>query len=72
MLPQGQNKKGENKMISVITYKFVRFQLWLEIYLRMQPQAFAFIHSVMNEDQYTEPDREEVTRAVLQNFQVLH
>lgn len=25
----------------------------------------------MNEDQYTEPDREEVTRAVLQNFQVL-
>ena len=35
-----------------------------------QPQAFAYIHSVMTEDQYTEPDREEVTRAVLQNFQV--
>ena len=36
----------------------------------MQPQAFAYIHSVMNEDHYTEPDREEVTRAVLQNIQV--
>lgn len=42
---------------------------WL-LYMHQQPQAFAFIHSVMNEDQYTEPDREEVTRAVLQNFQV--
>ena len=42
---------------------------WL-LYYTPQPQAFAFIHSVMNEDQFTEPDREEVTRAVLQNFQV--
>lgn len=35
-----------------------------------QHQAFSYIHAVMNEDLYTEPDREEVAREVLDNFQV--
>ena len=36
----------------------------------MQQQSYSYIHAVMNEDLYTEPDREEVARAVLQNFKV--
>ena len=35
-----------------------------------QHQAFSYIHAMMNEDLYTEPDREEVAREVLDNFQV--
>ena len=35
-----------------------------------QHQAFSYIHAVMNEDLYTEPDREEIARAVLDNFHV--
>ena len=35
-----------------------------------QHQAFSYIHAVMTEDQYTEPDREEVARAMLEKFQV--
>ena len=35
-----------------------------------QQQSFSYIRAVMNEDLYTEPDREEVARAVLQNFKV--
>jgi hypothetical protein len=34
-------------------------------------QAFSYVHAVMNDDQYTEPDREEVSRAMLDKFQVL-
>ncbi len=37
----------------------------------MQQQSFAYIHAVMNEDQYTEPDREELTRAVLASIHLL-
>ena len=44
--------------------------LWLFFFL-FQQQAFSYIHAVMNEDQYTEPDREEVARAVMQNFKVI-
>ena len=35
-----------------------------------QHQAFSYIHAVMNEDLYTEPDREEIATAVLDNFHV--
>lgn len=35
-----------------------------------QHQAFSYVHAVMTEDQYTEPDREEVSRATLDKFQV--
>lgn len=36
----------------------------------LQQQCFSYVRAVMNEDLYTEPDREEVARAVLQNFKV--
>ena len=70
MLPQGQNKKGESAWRWCLYLLHNHSQLIKSLYWPQQ-QAFAFIHSVMNEDQYTEPDREEVTRAVLQHFQVI-
>ncbi|KAL5471029.1 hypothetical protein EMCRGX_G029102 [Ephydatia muelleri] len=36
-----------------------------------RPQAFNFIHNVMTDEQYTEGDREEVAKAVVENFQLL-
>ena len=41
------------------------------LYFYLQPQAFNFIHSVMTEEQYTEADKEEVAKAVVESFQVL-
>lgn len=44
---------------------------FLCVFCILQPQAFTFIHCVMTDEQYTEADREEVAKAVVENFQVL-
>jgi hypothetical protein len=62
------------RLCELVYEKRRQFGKVLSCYLRdpnRRHQAFSYVHSVMSEDQYTEPDREEVSRAMLDKFQVL-
>lgn len=62
------------RLCELLYEKRRQFAKVLSCYIRdnnRRQQCFSYVRAVMNEDLYTEPDREEVARAVLQNFKVL-
>ena len=75
MLSSGPTQKSE-RCIVYIHYMHVHSQshslilVFTHSLFWYQHQAFSYVHAVMNEDQYSEADREEVSRAMLDKFQV--
>ena len=54
-----------HRSVSVLCLFFLSF-----FSFNPQHQSFSYIHQLMSDDEYTEPDREECTRAVLENCNV--